>query len=201
MKKIVSLFLLLLSLNTLAVELKVGDILLQPLDCWSCSLIEDEEQSIYSHMGIVLSVDPVMVADSLGKVRVQRFESFNSITEKGQKLGVLRFKNSKLVEEIQDRYVEMVHLFQSEFEGLEYDKAFLWDNFDSQGRQKLYCSEFVAKFLQAFIGMEPIVKRMHFSRNPEIWEKYFKGPAPVGKWGNSPADFERSHHFYFVGEL
>lgn len=201
MKQIISLALVVLSLKSFAVELKVGDILLQPLDCWSCSLIEDEEQSIYSHMGIVLSVDPVMVADSLGKVRVQSLKAFNSITEKGQKLGVLRFKNSQLVQEIEDRYVEMVHLFQSEFEGLDYDHAFLWDNFDQSGRQKLYCSEFVAKFLQAFVGIEPINKRMHFSRNPALWEKYFRGPAPVGKWGNSPADFERSHHFYFVGEL
>lgn len=184
------------------VTLKVGDILLQPTNCWSCNLIENEEQSIYSHIGIVIAVTPeIIVADSLGSVRAQTLEKFNSITEKGQKLGVLRFNNPKAVAELENNVEKLNQLFQDEFLGLKYDKAFLWDNFDEKGDQKLYCSEFIAKFLHAFMGLEPIIKRMHFSRNREAWERYFQGEVPVGKWGNSPADYERSHIFSLIGEL
>lgn len=182
-------------------ELKVGDILLQPLDCWTCNLIEAEEQSIYSHIGIVISDNPLLIADSNGKVKKQTLEVFNSITEKGQKIRVLRFQNEKNVNELQDKAVDFLRLFNEEFEGLPYDKQFLWNNFDENGQQKLYCSEMIAKLLQAFLGIDPIIKRMHFSRYPELWARYFKGEPPVGQWGNAPADFERSHWFYVVGDL
>lgn len=201
MRYVFFLILLFSSLSSWALELKVGDILLQPLDCWSCTLIEDEEQTIYSHMGIVVAVDPVMVAEARGKVQMLSLREFDSITEKGQRISVRRFQNAKIVNELNTRRFEFLALFQNEFEGLDYDKAFLWDNFDEKGQQKLYCSEMVAKLLQAFLGIDPIVKRMHFSRNREKWERYFKGDVPVGKWGNAPADFERSAWFYEVGEL
>lgn len=183
-----------------SVKLKVGDILLQPLDCWSCSLIEDEEQSIYSHMGIVIAINPVRVADSRRKVETQSLAEFDSITEKGQKIRVLRFRNEALVAHLEENAQELQELFSSEFEGLTYDKDFLWNNSDDKG-QKLYCSEMVAKLLQAFTGIDPIIKRMHFSRNYEQWVRYFKGQVPVGKWGNAPGDFEKSQLFYVVGDL
>jgi hypothetical protein len=193
---------LLFSLSSWAsVNLKVGDVLLQPLDCWSCTLIEDEEQTIYSHIGIVIAVNPVMVAESRGRVKMLSLEEFNSTTEKGQRISVRRFQNSKIVNELNSKSAQFLALFKNEFEGLKYDKAFLWDNFDEEGKQKLYCSEMVAKLLQAFLGIDPIVKRMHFSRNRERWERYFNGNVPVGKWGNAPADFERSNWFYEVGEI
>lgn len=202
MRLILSLAFLLISLSAQAfVDLKVGDILLQPLDCWSCTLIEDEEQTIYSHIGIVVSVNPVMVAESRGNVKMLPLDEFNSTTEKGQRISVRRFRNEKIVKELNLKSSQFLTLFKNEFEGLLYDKAFLWDNFDEEGRQKLYCSEMVAKLLQAFLGIDPIVKRMHFSRNRAMWERYFKGEVPVGKWGNAPADFERSEWFYEVGEL
>lgn len=184
-----------------SVELKVGDILLQPLDCWSCSLIEDEEQTIYSHMGIVLSLNPVMVADSRRRVERQPLSSFNSITEKGQQIRVLRFRNEKIVDEFKNRSLDFAHLFTTEFEGLAYDHDFRWNNLDANGNQKLYCSEMVAKLLQAFLGIDTVGKYMHFSRNPDQWARYFRGNVPVGLWGNAPADFERSDLFYVVGDL
>lgn len=182
-------------------ELKVGDILLQPLKCWSCELIEDEEQSIYSHMGIVVSINPVMVADSRRKVEVQTLEQFNSITQEGQNLKVLRFQNEKIVAELSKNADKFLALFMSEFNGLAYDHDFRWNNFSEDGQQKLYCSEMVAKLLQAFLGIDPVIKRMHFSRNPDVWERYFNGNVPRGEWGNSPADFDRSDLFYGVGEI
>ncbi len=197
-------FLLLLSWAALvqaAPELKVGDILLQPLDCWSCDLIEAEEESIYSHMGIVISLDPILVADSRMKVEIQTLEKFNSITEQGQKIEILRFQNEDIVQELQKKSSSFLQLFKNDFEGLSYDHKFLWNNFDENGSQTLYCSEMIAKLLQAFLGIDPIVKRMHFNKNTDQWARYFHGDIPAGKWGNSPADFERSELFYSVGEL
>jgi predicted glycosyl hydrolase (DUF1957 family) len=182
-------------------DLKVGDVLLQPLDCWSCDLIEAEEQSIYSHIGVVISTSPVMVADSRRKVEIQTLEQFNSITEQGQKLRVIRFRNDEIVETLQKNAGDFLSLFKSEFEGLKYDHDFLWNNLDENGNQKLYCSEMIAKLFQAFLGIEPYVKRMQFERNPELWERYFHGNVPRGKWGNSPGDFEKSDLFYVVGDL
>ncbi len=184
-----------------APELMVGDILLQPTDCWSCNLIEAEEETIYSHIGIVISAKPLLIADSNGKVKKQTLEAFNSITEKGQQIRVLRFQNEKIVDELQDKSESFLQLFNEEFEGLPYDKEFLWNNFDENGVQKLYCSEMIAKLLQAFLGIDPIIKRMHFSKYPEQWARYFRGEPPVGKWGNAPADFERSDWFHVVGDL
>lgn len=202
MKKMVFLLsLLVTSVLQAAVELKVGDVLLQPLDCWACDLIEAEEKTIYSHMGIIVSTNPVMVADSRRKVEMQTLEEFNSITEKGQKVRVIRFQNEKIVAKLQKDSKSFLALFKSDFEGLQYDHEFLWNNLDENGYQKLYCSEMVMKFLQAFLGIDPIVKRMHFNKNPDQWARYLKGNVPAGKWGNSPADFERSDYFYEVGEL
>jgi hypothetical protein len=184
-----------------AVDLKVGDILLQPLDCWTCTLIEEEEDTIYSHIGIVLSVNPVMVAESRGKVQLVSLQAFNSITQKGQNIAVLRFQNEKAVDYFQQNQNRLLSVFRSDFEGLKYDHDFLWNNFDKNGNQMLYCSEMVAKLLQAFMGLEPLVKRMHFKHNLDQWQRYFKGNPPDGQWGNHPADFGRSELFYTVGEL
>lgn len=200
--KYVSLFALFFPLSLWASpELKVGDILLQPLDCWSCSLIEAEEETIYSHIGIVISTNPVLVADSRRKVETQSLEKFDSITQAGQRIRVLRFQNDKIVDELAKDSAKFYELFQTEFLDLPYDHQFLWNNFHESGNQKLYCSEMVAKLFQAFLGIDPIVKRMHFRRNREQWERYFQGNVPDGEWGNSPADFERSHLFYVVGDL
>ncbi len=201
-QKLFTLILLSLSLEAHSqVDLKVGDILLQPLDCWSCSLIEAEEGSIYSHIGIVVAVDPVMVAEARGKVKLVSLEAFDSTTQKNQNISVLRFQNPNAVAELQRNSNMFLQLFRTEFEGLAYDHDFLWDNFDQNGNQKLYCSEMISKLLQAFMGFEPIVKRMHFNKNVAEWERYFQGQIPRGKWGNSPASFEKSDHFYTVGEL
>lgn len=180
--------------------LKVGDVLLQPTACWSCSLIEAEEETIYSHIGVVLSLNPLLVAEALGKVRAVSFEEFNIKTEKGQKIGVLRLRNEKAVAQFEKNYDLWLERYQ-EFDGLPYDKEFRWNNFDDEGREKFYCSELVSKLYQAFLGIETPIKRMHFNKNREAWVKYFKGNVPDGEWGNSPGDFERSHLFYFVGEL
>lgn len=203
LKWFISLSVTLLSLAASAnVDLRVGDLLLQPLNCYSCNLIEDTEESIYSHMGIVMQVHPeVLVAEARGTVKIVSLKAFDSITEKGQKISVRRYRNSKITEELERNVEAFNQLFNQEFLNLKYDHDFLWDNFDEQGKEKIYCSELVAKLLQAFLGIDPLIKRMHYSRNYDQWLRYFRGNVPVGKWGNAPADYEKSDLFYEVGEL
>lgn len=185
-----------------ALSLKVGDVLLKPMDCWSCSLIEAEEETIFSHMGIIIAVTPeVIVAEALNKVRQMPLKDFQTTTEKGQKMSVIRMNNEKAVEHLTKNEVALRKLFSTQFEGLEYDHDFRWNNVDANNREKLYCSEFVAKFLFAFMGFEGPIKRMHFKKNREMWERYFKNNVPDDLWGNSPGDFERSENFHVVGEL
>jgi len=203
MNKLLSLILVLLPLKLMAsIELKVGDVLLQPLHCWSCSLIEAEEDTIYSHIGIVIAVLPeIRVAEAFGKVKNVSLEEFNKKTEKGQALRVLRFKNDKLVDDMQVDQPRLMNIFSEDFEGLLYDAEFRWNNFDPNGRQKLYCSELVSKLLQAFKGLELPIKRMHFNQNRDAWRTFFKGNIPDNEWGNSPGDYERSDLFYALGDI
>jgi hypothetical protein len=201
MKKLILAFVLLFPFHLLAFEVKVGDVLLQPRDCWSCTLIEEQENSIYSHMGMVLQISPLMVIDALGTVKIQTFETFNAGTEKGQKIAVLRLRRDDAVEYLQTNRLEFMAYYLNYFDGLKYDHDFIWNNLDENGEEKLYCSEMVTKLLQGFMGIEVGTRRMKFDKNRDQWIRYFRGNPPDGKIGNSPAVFEHSEQFYFVGEL
>lgn len=203
MKKLTILVLALLSFTALGqTRLQVGDILLQPLDCRLCSLIEDEEQSIYSHMGVVVQVQPeILVAEAWFTVRPTPLAEFAKKTERGQRIQILRFRNDRITHDIQKLSGRFFAYFMKEFAGKKYDSAYLWNNFDEYGREMMYCSELVSKLYQGFLGLDMPIKRMHYSRNRELWDIHFKGQTPVGKWGNSPADYERSDMFYSAGEL
>lgn len=195
-------FLVFLSLNLGAFELKVGDVLLQPLSCWSCSLIEAQEKSIYSHMGVVIENDPeVLVAEALGEVRVVSLKEFQSKTEKGEFLSVRRLRRSDAVFFLQERKAEFLDHFREYFWGLKYDHDFLWNNVDENGLEKMYCSEMVSKLFLGFLKIEIPLKTMKFDVNREEWIKYFKSLPPDGKRGNSPATFEHSELFFEVGKL
>jgi Permuted papain-like amidase enzyme, YaeF/YiiX, C92 family len=201
MKNIVLALLLLLPARLLAFEMKVGDVLLQPRDCWSCTLIEEQEGSIYSHMGMVIQVSPLMVIDALGTVKIQTYDAFNAGTEKGQKIAVLRLRREDAVEHLQEGRLEFLAYYLNYFDGLKYDHDFLWNNLDENDEEKLYCSEMVTKLLKGFMGIEVGTRKMKFDKNREQWIRYFKGNPPDGKIGNSPAVFEQSELFYVVGEL
>lgn len=182
--------------------LKPGDVLLQPLNCWSCFLIEAQEESIYSHMGVVLQVQPeLIIAESLGTVRKVDFKEFNKKTERGQRIMVLRFRNEKISDYIENNHAAFMKMFVDEFEGAAYDAEFLWNNFDENGREKFYCSEMISKFFKYFLHIDTPIKRMRYDKYREHWITYFRGNPPDGKWGNAPADFDRSELFYRLGEL
>lgn len=185
-----------------ALELKVGDILLQPLHCSSCTLIEEQEGTIYSHMGMIIQIEPeVLVVESLGTVRSLSFEVFRARNQKEQNLGVYRLKDEKAVTSLSENQKQFSDFFFERFSGLTYDKEFLWDNLDEKGLEKLYCSEMITKLLNGFLQISIPTKIMKFDKNRDYWIRYFNGNPPDNKPGNSPGDFERSDLFHKVGEL
>jgi len=202
MNKLLALILFVLPLRVFALDLKVGDVLLQPLSCWSCSLIEAQERSIYSHMGIIIETEPrLLVAEALGTVRIISFNEFNARTEKGQRLSVRRLRDSSAVQYLQQNKIAFKKYFRNFYEGLQYDEEFLWNNYDEDGFEKLYCSEMVTKLLRGFMGVEVSTKIMKYDINRDEWIAYFRGLPPDGKVGNSPTSFEVSPLYYEVGEL
>lgn len=189
---------ILLAFNANAIHLKNGDIILQPTSCYLCSLIESEEKTEYSHMGVLVT-DGVHwnVMEAWGTVRLTSLGEFLSRRKKNSKSLVLR------ADHLQNQTVRSSDLlirFISHFEGLHYDSHFLWNNSDDRG-EKLYCSELVAKLLNPFLKEGIQTKPMHFEVNREFWIQYFHGTPPDGQPGLSPGDFERSPLFHKVGFL
>jgi hypothetical protein len=67
-------------------ELRVGDVLLMSLNCYTCTYIEDEEETNFSHSAVVIKSDAlgVWVAQALGpKVHVKKFQDFTKHARPG----------------------------------------------------------------------------------------------------------------------
>lgn len=174
-------------------ELKTGDVLLQPLSCYSCRLITDQEDSKYSHVALYLKInEQAFVIEAYGKVKLTPLKEFVQRNAKGQKIKVLRAiekrMNSKLVLEA-----------SLKLEGLSYDSQFLLNNFDGKG-EKLYCSELIYKIYSQF-GYPIKLKKMSFDKNREGWIRFFRGNPPDGELGISPEDFNKSSLFKTIGFL
>lgn len=153
-------------------------------------------------MGMVIQVEPsVQVIDALGTVKISSFETFNSGTQKDQKISVLRLNRDDAVEHLQENRLDFLAFYINAFDGLKYDHDFLWNNLDENDEEMLYCSEMITKLLQGYLGIEVGTRRMKFDKNRDQWIKYFHGNPPDGKIGNSPAVFEHSDLFHEVGEL
>ncbi len=181
-------------------DLKTGDIILQSVPCLVCQLIEEEEKSPYSHIGVVIkqpSGEP-MVLESWGYVQNTSLSLFLSKRKKGSPSLVMRPLDEFKLEQISDQ-VLMDH-FLNFFAGKNYDPYFLWNNRNENG-EMYYCSEFVAKFMNPFLKKRLLPKSMHFETNRNAWMNYFNGMPPDGMPGISPGDFERSPLFKNVGLL
>jgi hypothetical protein len=196
------LFTLVLGLNAFAYDfnkLQVGDVLLQPLNCWVCNLIEGEENTPFSHIGIVgrnLKGEKV-VFEAYGSVKATLLTDFLKRTQKGESVVVMRhegFDSNRFA-------VELNKLYYEDFDQLAYDSAFLINNVDEYGNEKIYCSELVYYLLNPFVQTKLELKRMHFDYFPELWDRYFKGKTPRDEWGISPADISRHFSFKKIGEL
>ena len=169
-------------------KLRPGDILLQPLSCWACSLIEGQEKTIYSHMAIVVKTNPVLVGEAWQGVTATPLAEFLQKTEKGQQVRIIRHRTEGFDADL------LLADFKT-FEGLPYDAAFSWSD------EAQYCSELVYKLLLNYTHKLPAPKPMRFDYARKHWIKYFNGNVPDGELGISPGDFDRSTHFKTIGFL
>ena len=188
-----------LSTNALGLNLKSGDLILQSNPCYLCNLIEAEEHSPYSHMGVLVFENGTWsVLESWGIVKMTPLNEFLSRRKTDSRSLVLRasYPSNKL----RLNPKNLMNRFNLQFKGLSYDSDFLWNNSDQYG-EKLYCSEFIAKFLQPFLIRLIPTKPMHYFVNREYWIQYFHGNPPDGAPGISPGDFEHSPNFHSVGFL
>jgi hypothetical protein len=179
-------------------KLEIGDILLQPLQCWSCGLIEQEENTKYAHSGLVVSLEPLLVAESISEAHAIPYELFRARNKKSEPLKVMRLKDKKLQTKLKRGFYQR---FVRDYKGIKFDPLYLWNNVDRDGRELMYCSEFISKMLEAHLEINMPIKRMQFLKNRDYWFQYFNGRIPDGEWGNSPADFEKSDLFSHVGYL
>ncbi len=199
--------LLLFSFPSYSIFLRDGDIILQPLSCYSCYAIAIEEGGPYSHMGLVIKLKKKdYVIESLAKVSMIPLELFlKRSTQKRSYIVLRNHELNQLYLKNKTQFYQFVKSlkksFFTKFQDLPYDKSFLWDNFDENEKEKLYCSEFVTKILNPYLKEKIKTKKMSFRKMRDFWERYFQGRVPEGKEGNSPMDFFRSPLFFKVGEI
>jgi hypothetical protein len=195
-----SVLLMFISFSSIASEglWRSGDVILIPLNCYSCRYIESESGAPFSHSGVLLKIKGKWrVAQSLGEVSSLEVEKFLSMGRKGEKALLLRakFLDKKISSQ------SMNKIFKRDFKGLGFDPSYRWDNFAADGTELLYCSEFVTKFLNRFLTKKIIPSKMDYSHNYDYWLNYFAGDVPQNELGNSPADFYFSKEFIKVEEI
>lgn len=177
-----------------AARYQAGDVILVSLPCYICSLIELEENSKFSHIGIInIENGQPVVYEARGSVKKTSMKSFLNLLKADRVIRIIRLPmvfNAK----------ELRYYFEEFYEGLDYDRGFLWNNFDEHNNEKLYCSELVYKMLSHFWDFTLKPKKMHFDQHPDIWFKYFKGNVPAGKMGLAPEDLNKSSEFSLVGD-
>lgn len=200
--------LLLLSSQSFALdrsELQTGDVVLLSLNCMECRMIESETDSAFSHSGVIV-VDEAgvnRVAQSLGRVDLVTFADFTkNITPK---TGVAVYRprefNSLNALQVQNLGKGMFDFFKSNFFGAPFDSKYEWNNYNSKGEELLYCSEFIAKFLDHFLSQKTTPTLISYVKNYAYWYRYFKGSVPENELGNSPASFSRDERFIFIGTI
>tara|TARA_R110002049_G_scaffold67039_1_gene174402 strand:+ start:143 stop:724 length:582 start_codon:yes stop_codon:yes gene_type:complete len=166
-----------------------GDVILIELRCYSCSVIADETGSRFSHSGVYIGEvnGQPLVAQALGPVHITPLKTFLSQRVKKSKALVLRSKERLSTQ-------ELLLEFNLNWRGIPFDSNYTWDD------EKLYCSEFVAKFLEVFLGPVFPPKPLDFSRNWDYWSRVMN-PVPQGEPGNSPGDLERSTELEQIGVI
>lgn len=203
MKPFIFLLVILFSFTLKALDLQSGDIILMSFNCYECRMIESETNSPFSHSGVVIKNinNEVQVAQSLNEVHLSSLQEFLKYKTPGTKASVFRpfeLENRANFVEIEK---SMRGIFNTKFLGLPFDFKYLWNNFDGQGRELLYCSEFVAKFLDNFLTTPTILYPFSFDKNYNYWLQYFKGQVPDGELGNSPATLAADPRFHLIGTI
>ena len=188
-----------------AFDLKAGDVLLISFNCYECRVIESETNSKFSHSGVIIKneLNQIQVGQSLGFVALYPLDQFLKNKTPGTNVSVYRpneFQNLNISERnLLEK--KMLSIFNSNFKGAPFDSLYLWNNYDEIGRELLYCSEFIAKFLDHFLSEATIPYPLTYQKNEAYWLQYFNGEIPVGELGNSPASFSHDNRFKFIGTL
>ena len=187
-------------------DLQVGDMLLIPLNCYSCSIIESETDSRYSHSAVVLKnmeSGKLVITEALLGVGEVDLKSFLGRVRPGHDVDIYRPKEWRKLSSLKKRQLEkkLWSDFKKKFEGLSFDPAYLWNNRDENGKEKLYCSEYLAKLLNPYLKKDIPVKPMDFRDNWDFWYRQYEGDVPQGQPGNGPGDIEHSRHFLFLDSL
>ncbi len=188
-----------------ALDLQNGDVLLISFNCYECRVIESETNSKFSHSGVVIKDEnhQIRIGQSLGFVALYPLDQFLKNKTPGTNVSVYRPKEFLKLSVADKASLEerMLNIFNSTYKGAPFDEKYLWNNFDSKGRELLYCSEFIAKFLDHFLSTATVPYPLTYTKNEDYWKQYFKGAIPEGELGNSPSSFSHDDRFTFVGNL
>ncbi len=186
-------------------DLRAGDVILLSLNCYECRVIESETESLFSHSGVVMldQNNSVKIAQSIGAVAMDSFSDFIRNKTPGTFVHVYRPKEFKKMSNV--AYDQLSHnmldLFKTKYQGAPFDSRYVWNNVNAAGQELLYCSEFIAKFLDHFLGEKTTLSKISYSKHYDYWLKYFKGNVPLNEPGNSPASFSRDNRFEFIGKF
>lgn len=208
MKTLILTLLAFLSTSSFALtvnDLRGGDVVLLSLNCIECRVIESETNSLFSHSGVVV-IDQdkrVRIAQSLGSVALYSFADFTGNITPGTFVHVYRPRELKNLS-LQKRAAldaTMLAVFNETYRGAPFDSRYVWDNFNAKGQEMLYCSEFIAKFLDHFLTEKTVIAPISYDKHYDYWFKYFRGNVPDNEPGNSPASFSRDSRFEFIGTI
>lgn len=186
-------------------ELQNGDVLLMSFNCYECRIIESETNSPFSHSGVVIKDEfhQIRIGQSLGQVALYSLDQFLKNKTPNTFISVYRSREFINLKNDERTFLEdkMLSTFNAIFKGAPFDTAYRWNNYDEQGRELLYCSEFIAKFLDHFLSTATIPYPLTYKKNEDFWLKYFGGVIPEGELGNSPASFSHDDRFIFIGTI
>ena len=208
MKTLILFIAALVSTNVFALtvsDLRSGDVILLSLNCIECRVIESETNSLFSHSGvIVFDQDQKMkVAQSIGNVALFSYADFTRNITPGTFVHVYRPREFKSLSLTKKAMLEksMLDVFNEKYRGAPFDSKYIWNNFNAQGVELLYCSEFIAKFLDNFLTQKTSISIISYNKHYDYWTRYFKGNVPENELGNSPASFSRDNRFEFIGTI
>ena len=208
MKTMIIALLLCLSTSAMALglsDLQGGDVVTLSLNCYECRMIESETESAFSHSGVVVIDEQgrTRIAQSLGRLDHFSLADFTKNITPGTKVSVYRPREFKNLNAQARALLEkgMLDVFNEKFKNAPFDSKYLWNNFNSKGVELLYCSEFIAKYLDHFLSQKTVPFPISYKKHYVYWMTYFKGVVPDGELGNSPASFSRDARFEFIGTL
>lgn len=194
--------------NAFALSLKnleAGDVVLLSLNCFECRVIESETDSLFSHSGVVIVNEKgeKRIAQSLGRLDQFSFQDFTRNMTPGTFVHVYRPIELKNLSALKRQNLEktLLDIFLSKFKNAPFDSKYRWNNFTASGTELLYCSEFIAKFLDHVLTQKTIPFPISYKKHFDYWLKYFNGDVPEGELGNSPVSFARDPRFEFIGTL